>query len=1099
MTGSDGINSSEKQMTQQHSFITGTKRCLSSLCGCALVACLIVVAASAQRVGKSALTLTEPYTMGEDFQGGGLGQWASYPPAQDVGYEPSLSPTSDFGAPGGRALMRVVRPTRAGALRFGFIKRAQLVVSDNAELRFSYRLNAPTPSATLEIGLAVADGRRYSTRIPANMNGWNTTSLMLTELRSAEGRFPAPGDYLEAIYLVADLTRTDPDVTYRFMIDDVALAARRDARFEVRTPQTEATEPWDSLVSARGFRAGDAIAIEAHAPARLARAACALETQDGRAVVLQPLYDDGTHGDKQAGDGVWSNNSIHQIKTADPSGIWIARLNGTTADGQNVTTRVRFINHPSGTRSPHPRLFFAASDREKLIARTRDPKLASLWLYLQTTAKNTRETGELAHGGGVFEMLDAEYLLPSLLAYFDILNRARSRIAHNALEAYITDSAEARTAAKSALLDVVRWKRWAPPWFEAHGQHTYYPAGQLAADVALGYDLLYDHLTAEERSLVRRALIEKSIVPTYKEYVADNRVMANTSNWIAHTVGGALIAASAIAGEVSEPESGGRFEIYLNGLLLKLEDHIAASFLADGSYGEGISYHEFDTETLAPALAALRRATGIDYWNGTHVLDSLTYPLYTLAKPASASLDMGDTHPPAGHGIPALVYQSKDPVVRWYYEQFDRPSISKFIFYDDSIAPQPPTLPTSRIFPQKGNAVFRTGWGADDLVFLFRAGPNFNHHHADQGSFLLTAFGEPLITEAGWSDYYKDPYYATFFTQAIGHNTVLVDGNPESQDIADTPQFAALNRYPLITDAVTSEFYDAVGSELSSVYGGRLQRLTRRIAFVKPHYFVVFDDLAVSGSPARFDWLLHLPDRARIKTSPRLALYEGNKAALAVRTFAPVETELHVRDGRVPYHEFAARTPKTVPPQPAFLDVQTTKETHATQFLVALVPARTSDAARGLAALMTSISSGDFVGIRTERGNERDLVMFRVGETTNTSRYEEWMTDAVAWTITQREEVLRMFAVHNARSLKRDGRALFASDNVASIAANYNANAVEVACHAASQSKIQLFVGAKPMRVLLDGREVSARYDRDGATISLTVPAGQRQLKIALK
>ncbi len=92
-----------------------------------------------------------------------------------------------------------------------------------------------------------------------------------------------------------------------------------------------------------------------------------------------------------------------------------------------------------------------------------------------------------------------------------------------------------------------------------------------------------------------------------------------------------------------------------------------------------------------------------------------------------------------------------------------------------------------------------------------------------------------------------------------------------------------------------------------------------------------------------------------------------------------------------------------------------------------------------------------------------------------------------------------MFAVQRARSFTRGGRALFASDNAASVAANYNANAVEVAYHAASQAEIQLFVGANPVRVLLDGREVNARYDRGDTTISLTVPAGQHQLKIALQ
>ncbi|HET9788471.1 MAG TPA: heparinase II/III family protein, partial [Pyrinomonadaceae bacterium] len=427
-------------------------------------------------------------------------------------------------------------------------------------------------------------------------------------------------------------------------------------------------------------------------------------------------------------------------------------------------------------------------------------------------------------------------------------NRARSRIAHNAFEAYVTGNEEARAAAKAAMLDVAKWQRWQPPWFNAHGQHTYYPAGLLAADVALGYDLLYDDLTETERAQIRRALIEKSIIPTYKEYVVDNRVMVNTSNWIAHTVGGALIAAASIAGDVQPSESNSKFEIYLHGLLLKLEDHMAASFLADGSYGEGISYHEFDAETLGPALNAIRRAFGIDYWKRTHVLESFKYPLYTLAQPTSGSLDMGDTHPPAGHGIPALAYESKDPVIRWYYSQFDRPSLSKFIFYDDSVPLQPPRLPTSRIFRDKGNAVFRSGWDKDAIIFLYRAGPNFNHHHADQGSFLINAFGENLVTEGGWSDYYKDPYYATFFTQAVGHNTILVDRNPESQSIADTPQFKALNSYPRITHSITSEFYDGVVSELPSVYQNRLAGYVRSIVFVKPYYFVVFDDLRVKGN-----------------------------------------------------------------------------------------------------------------------------------------------------------------------------------------------------------------------------------------------------------
>jgi hypothetical protein len=997
--------------------------------------------------------------------------------------------------------MRVVKPNVPGALRFGFIRKIRIVVSDDATLRFAYRVNNPQPDAHIEIGLAGTNGTLYTRRTVAQTNRWTIADARLSEIRDSRGQSPPSGLRIEAIYLLAILGDADPDTTYRFMIDDLSFQAAREASFTVKTPGTESIEPWLTVVSGRGYRATEKIALEVTEPARLTRVSCTLKAPDKGIAVTQKLYDDGTHGDRRSADGVWSNSDVYSISVADQPGLWTVELDGATRGGEIVRTFVRLLVHPS-TNSGHPRLFFAATDRQKLIDRSRDPKLASLWAHLQTTAKNTRATGDLHHGGKVFELLDSEYLLPSLLAYFDVLNRARSRIAHNAFEAYVTESAEARTAAKSAMLDVANWKRWQPPWFNAHGQHTYYPAGLLAADLALGYDLLYNDLTETELAQIRRALIEKSIIPTYKEYVVDNRVMVNTSNWIAHTVGGALIAAASIAGDVQPSESNGQFEIYLHGLLLKLEDHMAASYLADGSYGEGISYHEFDMETLGPALNALRRVFGIDYWRQTHVLESLKYPLYTLAQPTGGSLDMGDTHAPAGHGIPALVHESKDPVMRWYYAQFDRPSLSKFIFYDESVVSQPPQLPTSRIFQDKGNAVFRSGWDKDAIIMLYRAGPNFNHHHADQGSFLINAFGEILVTEAGWSDYYKDPYYATFFTQAIGHNTVLVDGNEESQSIADTPQFAALGSYPRITDSVTSEFYDGVGSELSSVYQNRLARYARRIVFVKPYYFVVLDDLKMSGKPARFDFLLHLPNRDKIKIEDLTAMYNGEKAALGVRSFAPNDARVSVETGRIPYHVLSARTPAETPVLPGYLVFKSANPMSDTQFLTAIVPAKDETTARSLINQMTQVVGDNLKGIRVQRGNKTDLLVFRIGAEIQTIRQGEWSANAATLTLTQSENNLEMFAVQNARSMRRGNQILFSSESPTNVAVNFNDNEMEVALNAEKAARITLFVGKAPFRVLLDGKDVSAKafsFNRSDSTMSLNIPSGQHDLKILFR
>jgi len=1038
--------------------------------------------------------LLQPYTLREDFQHDSLGEFASYPPPQDVGYEPSLAPTSAYDAPGGRALMRVVKPNRAGALRVGFIRSTFLLMSDNARLSFVYRLNSAEQNDSIEIGVAGSDGCRYVTHVPITSNSWTTVDVSFADFH-CDGRKTAPGISIEAIYVVADIAHADADITYRFIIDNLALTSVRRAGFEIRLPKTATIDSHNAFVSMKSFSTGDSISIAAAAPAHLKSVTCGLETQEGNDIATEALFDDGTHGDEKAGDGVWSNNAVYALRADDPPGVWKINLTGLTDDRRSVKTSIRFIRRGPNALS-HPRLYFSGADKASLMARARNPKAIQLWESILADAKARRGTGDVSNGSTVFEMLDKQYLLPSLLAYFDVLNQGRLRIAYNALVAYLTNDAEARRAAKSALLDVAHWSRWEPPWFTAHGQHTYYPAGQLAADAAFGYDLLYDDLTEVERSLIRAALLRNSIIPSYKEYVLDNRVMANTSNWIAHTVGGALIAASAIAGDVTEQDANGQFDTYVNGLLLKMESHLAASYLSDGSYGEGISYQEFDLETTLPALIALRRVFGIDYWQRTHVRDSLAYPLYTFVPPGSSSPDMGDSHPPSGRTIAALVAETKDPKLRWFYDQFPHSSISDFLFFDDSIVAERPQLPTSRIFPEKGNAVFRTGWDKDSWVLLFRAGANFNHNHADQGEFLLTAFGEPLITEAGWSDYYKDPYYATFFTQAIGHNTVLVDGNPESQSLPDTRQFSALNAYPTIADRITSDSYDAVCADLTSVYRRRLISYTRRIVFVKPHYYVVFDDLTANADPTRFDWLLHLPDRSRLAKSPGLVVYSATKASLAIRILSPADARLSVVDGRLPYATFATNTPKAVPLQPAFLDLQTAQPARHTQFLVALAPARTTEEARSLAGRMTAVSGDGFVGASTQRGDERDLVMFHTGGANGAMRYGEWTTDAAAWTVTQIGERLKLFALQKSRSFTRAAREMYQSDNPASIAANYTEHAIEAACYAMTPTRIQLFVGFNPARVLLDGQDVAVNYNRVGESIALTVPAGQHQLKI---
>ncbi|HLJ14050.1 MAG TPA: heparinase II/III family protein [Bryobacteraceae bacterium] len=1001
--------------------------------------------------------MSQPAVMHDDFQDDSLGQWASYPPVQDIGYDPSLSPTTEYAAPGGRALMRVYQPVSPGLMRVGFIKRLDMLATGTVTMTFSYRLKPVTPGAVLEIGLAGADGHRYKASITVEpRDGWAHGS--------AEFRDIPPGTGLQAVYITANVSHPDTDAEYRFLIDNVSLQAAKAVRFEVREPHSIAISPFPAMVSSATYTPGETISIAAASNVSLSKASFVLKDQDRRAVKASPLT---------LQEAAWVDRSAYTVQATDPTGVWHLELRGVTPDGRTMETEVRLIVRPPRS-SVHPRLYFDSQDRAALLARTQEPKERIVWDRLIALAKSARGTGDLSNGGRFFRMLDPRFLLPTLTGYFDVLNRASNRILFNSLEAYVSGSEEARRAAKSALLAVAGWDTWVPPWFAAHGQYTYYPAGELTGDVAFGYDTLYDTLSNSERELVRHALIEHGIKPAYKEYVLDNRAMADTSNWIGHVVGGGVLASLAVMGAEDDPE----LNTYLGGLLIKLENHLAASYLSDGSYGEGISYQEFDLKSTTLALSALARVDGIDYWPRTFVKDSLHYPLYLLAHPVRDGFDMGDSHTPSGYSIAAVIQHSADPVMHWYYDQFEHRSITDFLFPPDNIAPQPPSKPVSRVFDQKGNVVFRTGWAPDDAILLFRAGPNFNHNHGDQGGFLLRALEENLVVEGGYADYYKDPYYRTYFSQSAGHNTVLIDGDPGSQEVADTRQFLALNAHPIITDAITSDSFDAVGSELASVYRGRLKTFSRRIVFLKPDTVIVYDDLA-GNSPATFDWLLHVKDREKIQVSPGGALYSGAKASMSLKTIAPSAATIRVKDGYLPYTAFAPLAPKTVPAQPGVIHIESGPARTA-RFLISLSIASSAERATAMAAEAQKATGSGCIGVRLGA----KLVMFR-DRTSSTARYEEWQTNAQMWS-----SVGQLVAASAVTSLERAGKPLLEGDRPISFVAVYRPNAVDVSIFSGEPVTLRLFTGFRPA-----GTQ-AGDYDEKQKITRMRLPAGRRELSL---
>jgi len=121
-------------------------------------------------------------------------------------------------------------------------------------------------------------------------------------------------------------------------------------------------------------------------------------------------------------------------------------------------------------------------DLSELRIRAKAPEFAAAWKRVEERATRSRRDGALpAWAGENILRLYPDRLLPALTQYFSVLGRTADLALPNALVAAVSDSAEAREAARKGLLTAASWPTWTPPCFPAHGMHTYYEAASSRA------------------------------------------------------------------------------------------------------------------------------------------------------------------------------------------------------------------------------------------------------------------------------------------------------------------------------------------------------------------------------------------------------------------------------------------------------------------------------------------------------------------------------------------------------------------------------------------------------------------------------------------
>jgi hypothetical protein len=1000
-----------------------------------LTLAVLTLPSSAQvRISKP---LMIPVEFRQDFEEGHTSGWESYPPFQDSAFDPGFTCSRENALPGSRySLSRKVQIGFPTKYEIGFIRRVHLCITRSSSVSLSYLLNMYGDETTVDVVICGMNGKRYTytIRYPKD-DRWQTVTVPVSSFRDGQHSL-APGEEMEAFYILSHIRKTNPDVAYRIYLDNVVITGTAPAQFHILTPKSSVLEHWNKTVLDKHYATGETLSLAVSPPLSVSLASTKFSLSDPQGVqILESVPLEFSPKGK-----VWENTTLYTFSRDDKKGIWTGKVRGQDNQGRSMETVFEiWLTEKS---QPHPRMYFGSDNIDFYTNRVEDPKwkawfdsLAAKSLRLRTTSN----LGSIVFGAETsslrtipptqwtlqslahvdLSVFDTTYLLPTLSHYYDIMIPARDILYDNALLYAMRGDRDAGEYAKDALLAIAQWKTWTHPWFLARRQESYYPVGELGLRAAFCYDVVYPLMTPDERTIVQKGLLQNCIIPVYQEYVVQDRIPSSTSNWIGNSVAGALSSILSIYGDAPEQ---GDYEPYLSGLLTKLKEHISSTLDTSGAWGEGLGYQSFAYTNVLPTITALDRVLHTDI-TPPALLHSYLYYLYDKAD--SEVLDVGDSHA----SLNTLSYfawilsRTEDPVFRWLYDMAPRDHPLDFLFgREHGPVVSPDSLPKARLFTEIGGVTFRSGWSPDDLVMNFRCGPFYNHQHFHQGSFQLSAFGETLVPEAGVVNYYNDPWYQTYYIQAAGHNTVLVDDNPGSQRSGDYLHFVrATDDRAEMQEFIGTDYYAAASGELHKLYRGALRLFERNVVFIMPDYFVVFDRLRSDDTVHTYNWLLHFDDKKDVTISGMDIAIERDRASLLAKVLSPLDASIEMRGAPSRFG-----VPIT---QPGYIEVNSAGKEKDENFLVVLYPIKTDStnsvqeksAIKNVSGTIRSLRGKNYLGTQIGRGDAIDRILFRVHHAKEDIRDGHVATDGRILATSVHNENVALLAVHGATFVTFDG------------------------------------------------------------------------------
>jgi hypothetical protein len=462
--------------------------------------------------------------------------------------------------------------------------------------------------------------------------------------------------------------------------------------------------------------------------------------------------------------------------------------------------------------------------------------------------------------------------------------------------------------AKAELLAAAAFADWNPSHF--------LDTAEMTLGVALGYDWLYDALDEATRKTLCEALREKGL----KQALAKKYFWTKgNNNW--SQVCWAGMVAGALAIRDQEPE-----------LALEIIHQAVTSvpysikpYEPNGSYPEGPGYWTYGTTYYVYLMELLRKALDTDF--GLYDLPGFAKTgdyINIVTGPSGRFYNYADGGDGRGHQLALWWLALRAGRPDWLRKEvadvreslrLNDPGktglrsvsfpVLLLFWFQETEADAKIAMPLN--WASEGHVpiiVMRSSWEDPNAAFLAtKGGPAVqNHGHMDSGSFVYESDGVRWAVDLGsqsyytieklgmslWSSAQNSDRWKIFRLSSASHNVVTIDGQLH----------VAKGFGKIVTFDADAHLPHAV-IDLSEVYAGQAQRVTRACALLPSRTGAIQDRLAGVKPGAKVRWAMVTHAKSCAAQGSDMLLKDGAKS-LTVRAAAPAAVTWQVTDLATP-------------------------------------------------------------------------------------------------------------------------------------------------------------------------------------------------------